>query len=529
MKSSIWKLTGIVLAAMGLRFPLLPLIQFPGINDPNHYYNLALRLLDGHGFTMDYLWHFYFAPPTLEHPFDFWQPLTGIFAATGMWLFGEGVAQAIIPFIITGSLLPIVSYFAAKELDCSETASLFVAAAAALLPELLINSLRTDTLIPNALFVGLMMLFLVKGLRNGKWWFFVLSGLFAGLAYLTRGDNLLLIPMLIVSLIAYALWGRKTFVDSKSWKWVILVPLTALLVISPWVMRNFQALGQWSSTPDIRILMYFTDFRDHYHYDREFSVDTLLEQQTVQQLINKRIFEGAAAIRMMLDTLDVILPLAIVGGALLILLRWDSQSMLKLIPPVVLLGGMYFSYVVLTPLSNQGGSFKKSWLTLVPLLLPLAGYALDKVIENKKLKIGTAIVAILIMLQSGILFVIEDVRFTNNYVNFLEQIDNTLQTLPDTNGDGNLIIMTQDPFALRYIGYQSVQIPMESREKILEVAQRYNVDYILFPPARPSLDPIYTGDESDNRFIFAADVNQTASLYRFDFDADGGELENDSP
>lgn len=529
MKSTYWKLAGIIIAAMGLRFALLPMIRFPGINDPNHYYNLALRLLNGHGFTMDYLWHYYFAPPALEHPFDFWQPLTGIFAASGMWLFGEGVAQSIIPFIIMGGLLPIVSYFAAKELDCSETASLFVAASAALLPELLINSLRTDTLIPNALFIGVMMLCLVKGLRNGRWWYFVLSGVFAGLAYLTRGDNLLLIPMLIVSLIAYALWGRKTFIDKKSWLLVFLIPLTALLVISPWIMRNYQALGQWSSTPDIRILMYFTDFRDHYHYDREFSLETLLEQQSVQQLINKRIFEGVAAIRMMLATLDVVLPLAVAGGALLVLLRWDNKVMLGLIPPVVLLGGMYFSYVVLTPLSNQGGSFKKSYLTLVPLLLPLAGYALDKVIENDKLKIGTAIVAILIMLQSSVLFVVNDVRFTNNYVGFLEQIDTTLQTLPDTNGDDNIIIMTQDPFALSYIGYQSVQIPMESREKILEVAARYNVDYILFPPARPSLDPIDSGEDSDNRFIFAATVTQTASLYGFDFEADGGQLENDSP
>lgn len=518
MKFHHWMLIGIVIVGLLTRLILLNFTDFPGINDPNHYYNLGLRLLDGHGFTMDYLWHFNFMPQTLQHPFDFWQPLAGILAYFGMLLLGEGVAQAIIPFIVLGSFIPLVTYLAARQLECSQGSSLFVAACAAFLPELLLNSLRTDTLIPNALAIGLMMICLIQGLKRGQWWLFVMSGIFAGFGYMTRGDNLLLLPMLVVSLTVYAIWGRKDFVHRKSWYLVWLTPLIAIVVISPWLMRNLNVLGQWSSTPSLSKLLYFSDFRDHYHYDREFSLDTLLEERTPSQLVSKRIFEATAAIRMMITTLDGILPAAIVGGLLLILWNRDKQRLFTLLPVVILLGGMYFAYTILVPIANQGGSFKKSYLTLVPLLLPLAAHALDTVITNKAFKHVTFVIVVLLVFQSGIMLVAEDIRFTENYLRFLRQVDTTLSGLPDTNNDDDIVIMAQDPFALRYLGYRSVQIPMEDRDTILDVVSRYHVDYILFPSARPSLDGIYEGSEEDARFIPVAEVNPAAMIYSFDFD-----------
>lgn len=517
MKRPRWILLGIIIGGFVLRMILLQFIQHPGINDPNHYYNLGLRLLNGQGFTMDYLWHYYNPPESMIHPFDFWQPLTGIIATIGMKIFGEGVQQAVFPFVILGSLLPLVTYFAAKQFDCSETASLFVAAATTVLPEYVLNSLHTDTLIPNALFVGAMMIFLIQGLRNGIWWQFVLSGVFAGLAYWTRGDNLLLIPMLIVILLTYIIWGRD-ITAKRSWQMVGLIPLVALLIAMPWLIRNIQELGSWSSASGADKIMFFTDFRDHYHYEREFSLEILLEQQSISQIINKRIFEAAAAIRMMITTLDLVLPLAILGGIFLI--PRDRKRLLTLAPTVILLGGMFFVYIVLMPISNQGGSFKKSYLTLVPMLLPLAAYALDRVIEQSHLKIATAILTILLMTQSAIIFQTEDFRLIQRYTGFMDEFVLTVETLPDTNGDGEIIFMTQDPFMLRFRGYRAVQIPMEDRNTVLEVAQRYHIDYILFPPARPSLDPIHNGEIIDPRFVFVADVTLSSQIYRFDFEAE---------
>jgi hypothetical protein len=41
----------------------------------------------------------------------------------------------------------------------------------------------------------------------------------------------------------------------------------------------------------------------------------------------------------------------------------------------------------------------------------------------------------------------------------------------------------------------------------------------MMPPDRPSLDPLYTGSETDPHFVHAADVAGTnVQLYGFDFE-----------
>jgi hypothetical protein len=54
---------------------------------------------------------------------------------------------------------------------------------------------------------------------------------------------------------------------------------------------------------------------------------------------------------------------------------------------------------------------------------------------------------------------------------------------------------------------------MEDRDTILEVANRYRVDYLLMPAARPSLDPIFLGDERDARLTFVQGVPGTNSQF----------------
>ena len=48
--------------------------------------------------------------------------------------------------------------------------------------------------------------------------------------------------------------------------------------------------------------------------------------------------------------------------------------------------------------------------------------------------------------------------------------------------------------------------PLASREQILELAERFSIDYILLPANRPSLDALYGEQEIDPRFVFAARI-----------------------
>ena len=70
---------------------------------------------------------------------------------------------------------------------------------------------------------------------------------------------------------------------------------------------------------------------------------------------------------------------------------------------------------------------------------------------------------------------------------------------------------------LSFLGVKSVVIPFDDRDTVLEAAQRYGVDYLLMPPARPSIDALYQGEEVDPRFVLAATVPGTQyELYRLE-------------
>jgi Dolichyl-phosphate-mannose-protein mannosyltransferase len=508
------KLILICLGALIFRIITAQFVHHPGIGDPNHYYNLGMQLVEGHGFNIDYIWHYNDIHPDIVHPDDHWLPLSGVLAASGMLLLGENIFAALLPFIVIGALLCGVGYWAARQFGCGENASLFAAAAVGVLPEFVLNSVRTDTTIPFSLFVCGSILLLNRGLKNGGGWSFLGSGVLAGLAYLARNDAILLLPMLVMTLIVYAMWGKL-----KRGYLVILMPLAALLVAAPWLIRNVQVLG-YATPLETRYMYFYTDQRDHYSYMREFSLETMLAQQTPAQIIGKRLFEIAAAAKLLYTTLDIFLPVAVLGGLALLILARDRERLLIFAPTLILLGGAFFFYTVFVPYKSQSGSFKKFDLALIPLLIPLAAYALERVVSDSRIRMGTMILTLVFLSANAIELVRADAHFTDTYLDYIRATVKTAQSLPDTNGDGQIILMAQDPFMLRYFGMRSVMVPMESREKVLEAAQDYHVDYLMMPPDRPSLDPLYLGTESDPRFIHAADVPDTnVKLFGFDFEA----------
>jgi 4-amino-4-deoxy-L-arabinose transferase-like glycosyltransferase len=503
----------ICLGALALRLALLSQVEFPGIADPNHYYNMGVRLVEGHGFTIDYIWQYSLPPATIEHPEEHWMPLAAVLAAVPMRLFGIGVHAALLPFILIGALLPLLGYWGAAQLKLSAGGRLFAAACAAVLPEFVLNSLRTDTTIPAALFVCLSILLLIEGLRREHVIWFVGSGAAAGLAYLTRSDGALLVPMMLVMVIVYLTTelAEKRRGNGK----ILRVPLrlglyllTAALVISPWIARNLRELGIPTS-PETRGMFFFTHHDDHYAYERAFTLQTLLAAQTPAQIIGKRVFEMAAGGQMMIEVLGGFLAVAVIGGGALLLYARDRERLLTLAPTLILLAGAFVAYTVFLPYKAQAGSLKKIFLALLPLLLPLAAYALERAVAEARIRRGAMVLAVLLLGLAAFQRVRTDAREASDYLGIIRQMAAVAQTLPDTNGDGDIRLMTQDPYILRFVGLRSVMYPYEDRDTILQVAGRYDIDYLLMPPNRPSLDALYTGAETDRRIVRITDVPGT--------------------
>jgi hypothetical protein len=505
----------ICLGAFLLRVALIGFVRHPGISDPNHYYNQGRELVGGNGFQIDYIWQYYNPPEGVTHPEDWWLPLTGALAAGGMALFGVNVQAALLPFVILGSLLPVLGYCAARQFRCSESSSLFAAAAVAVLPEFTLNSLRTNTLIPNTALVTAALLLLIHWLKNGDARALLASGVMAGLAYLTRSENSLLLPTFLVTLAVYAIFART--INRAQWPAIVLTPVIALAVVSPWLLRNTHVFG-WLTPPNQQRIFFWTDFRDLYAYDRDLTWHTMLAAQGWGGIIGKRVFEMAASAKVMVTSLDVFLPVPILGGLILLVARRDRDRLLMLAPTAILLAGIFFFYTVMAPYFSQGGSFKKAYLGLVPMLIPAGAYALEQAVPEARLRLSAMGIVIALMTANAVETMRADIRFTNNYLDIMEKVADTLNTLPDANGDGDIALMAQDPFMVNFLGIKAVAIPMEDRDTVLAVARRYGADYLLMPPARPSLDPLYEGTETDPRFVRVVEICCAGMvIYGFDY------------
>lgn len=506
----------ICLAALIVRLGLLTIVDFPGIADPNHYFNMAVRIVEGHGLTIDYIWQYNVPPDDIVHPEDHWMPLTALIAAVPMSLFGISVRAAVLPSIAAAVLLPVLVYIAARQWKLSRAAALMSAAGAAFLPEFMLNSVRTDTTIFAAVFITGALIAFQHGLTRGAAWAYALCGALTGLAYLTRTDGALILPLIVAVIVIMALIRRRVEVAFHP-RWAPLAFVTFALVAAPYWVYMLNTTGAIGS-PETSDMFFFTDHNDHYAYGRDFTLQTLLEAQTLGQIVGKRAFEFAAGIRMATTTLDM-LAVPVIGGLLLMIARRDRQRLIAALPVILLILGAFIAYAILIPYKSQAGSLKKAWLMALPALLPLMGYALEQAFADARLRYGALALILGLTAANGVELVRADLRFAAGYRSTVQAAAAVLQTLPDVNADGDRRVMTQDPYMVRFVGVRSVMFPYEDRDLIYEIALRYDIDYLLMPPARPSLDALYLRTETDPRFVFVADVpGTTYEFYRVERD-----------
>ncbi|NJO85188.1 MAG: hypothetical protein HC828_22225 [Blastochloris sp.] len=123
------------------------------------------------------------------------------------------------------------------------------------------------------------------------------------------------------------------------------------------------------------------------------------------------------------------------------------------------------------------------------------------------------VITLALLAANAINLVRQDAAQSNVYLSEVRAMADAAASLPDTNGDGEIILMTQDPYILRYVGLRSVMFPYEDRDTIFEVARRYHVDYLLMPPNRPSLNALAAGAETDPRFVHTRNVPGTNFVF----------------
>lgn len=497
-----------------LRLALAALAPSPGIADPTYYFNLARNLAEGRGLTDDMILYFHRQPEDVTHPADFYPPLTAALAAAGMVLGGGSLEAALLPFVLLGAIaLPLIAWGLAGSLGLEPGTRLLAAAVTAALPELVLSSVRTDTPIVFVPLAGLslwaMGLWLTEpGSPRGPHRLAV-AGALAGLAYLTRLDALLLAPTLL-AVFAAALWRRTPGVRVTHLLWFLL-PMA--LVAAPWLLRNRIVLGAVFPVKLGRT-MFVTDVLDVFSAGGTFTLESYLGWG-VGNILGKVGFEALGNAKMLLVLLAAFAPVALAAALLMVWPSSRSDRPAPLLPAGVFLAGAFVFYTVLAPFFSQSGSFKKVAMAALPFAAVAGARAVEELLPRRRARLVFAASLVAVLLFQSLDLARDDFRRITAYEARLEPARRAVAELGDANGDGRVVLMTQDPFQWTRYGMPSVMLPNDDRETILAVATRYRVDYIVFPADRPALDAVQYGREREPRLLAVwRDARTGMALYR---------------
>ena len=501
----------IVILALVPRLIFWAISDHPGLWDPTEYYNLAVNLHAGRGFTLDYIWSFADHPAAVTHPLDHWLPLPGVVAAGSFAVFGVSVRAALLPFVLLGVVQSLLVYAFAEQIGSSRSVQVFAALATAWMPWLFLSSLHTDstTLFGVLGFGGLAAIYL--GMAKDERWFMLAGGLI-GLAILTRNDGLMLIPAAVLG--EWWLHWRRGY--TLRWRYVLTGGVLVVAVVLPWLIRNQSALGTpWPGSTAQS--MFVTDHEDFYAYSKTISLQTYLDQGIVT-IVKKILFEMAAAVKLMITLEESIFPVAILAGLLEIIWRRGDDRQLDLapyIPALCFIILTYGAYTVLMPYLSQGGSFKKAYLAMVPFLLIIGAQAVERHVQPRSAYRVVIGITLALLLANAVELTRADFNTNNTQLAIFKDIKVTLDELQKTD-DREVIVMTRDPWSLNYVtGYRAVMVPNESLDVILEVADRYGVTYLLAPVPRAAINQLDWGEVMNPRFQRVAEFPQyQLHLYR---------------
>ncbi|MBN2589762.1 MAG: glycosyltransferase family 39 protein [Sedimentisphaerales bacterium] len=88
---------------------------------------------------------------------------------------------------------------------------------------------------PNMFFIAMGMLLLFYGAKYGKWWFFTLAGLAAGLAYLVRPEGAQIIIYGTSWLILQLFWKKRTLNISRAVIGLVSMIFIFLIIVTPYM------------------------------------------------------------------------------------------------------------------------------------------------------------------------------------------------------------------------------------------------------------------------------------------------------
>jgi hypothetical protein len=334
----------------------------------------------------------------------------------------------------------------------------------------------TDTFAPYALAGSLCLLCLGLGIctnshRRLVW--FALAGLMAALGHLTRADGLLL---LIVGW-AVILWPWETqsqgTIQGRLLSLVIL-SLAYLLIMLPWFVRNMNTIGSPLPVGGTQAI-WFTEYDDLFNYPPDSNPSNFFTNG-ISSLLSSRweAFTNNLGTFVAVEGMIVMVPLLLIG-----LWRRRRDGFLRGFWLYAL--SLHLVMTLVFPYPGYRGGLFHSAAALVPWWAALGIVGLDDLVEwaarhRRYWNAGTAkAIFSVALLLIAVFLSLSTAQAGRVGIGTPELYRLLSEQLPS-----NARLMINDPAQLYYFtGLGGVVLPNESPDVIVDIARKYDVDYLL--------------------------------------------------
>jgi 4-amino-4-deoxy-L-arabinose transferase-like glycosyltransferase len=239
--------------------------------DTGYYLTLAQNLANGRGFFVDYVPDFLAGEKRIPNPANtYWQPLTSVFLALPMMLFGATFATAQAAMALLSALAPAVAYLLGREMFGGRRHGL-VAAVLATTNEGYLSAACQPQTHALVLVIGGLWLWLALRARRDERWLIPL-GLATALLQLNRGDGFLYLPLLAL----LWLWPEP---GRPRWSLRGLVQLGAAyaLAMAPLWAHNLASFGA-PMPPGLGRVAFLVDYDELYALPESLTLERYLDR-----------------------------------------------------------------------------------------------------------------------------------------------------------------------------------------------------------------------------------------------------------
>lgn len=492
-------------------------LDYPSYFDAYFYTINARRLANGAGLTTEVIWQFLDAPTSLPAPaFTYWMPLPSLLAAAGYWLI-DSFRGAQIPFWLMTGLLPLLSYAISWHLMSNRrqarVAALFTLGGGYYAAYFV----QPSTFALFGLVGAGCLLALAMALKRRTARIWLLTGLLAGLAHLTRADGVLLIGLggLLWLQMVIAGWRQGELAWQRA-AWQLAALLVGyLLVMGGWFWRTYQVTGRPLSTVGTQTI-FLTTYDDLFAYGRSFTLENYLAWGWGNILRSK-----LRAIWLATQTFVAVTGLTaftgfMIWGWLRLLRRSETRRfLLPFTWYTVLLYGV-MSLVFTFP--GQRGSLLHSSTALWPWSMALAAAGIDFAVEwiakkrrswrprQAKRLFSVAFVVMVLLIS---LVISQRLSLGDEEVAVFKSV---ARQVPDD----AVVMIGGAPDFHYHTGLRAMSVPNEPVDGLVKAATELGATHVLLSPDHPQpLDEVYTGDLTDSRLqeIWTDDTGEY-QLYR---------------